>query len=38
MLGLLKKQKNPTLLDCQEAYNLWDALVSRYNTIQPMIG
>ena len=33
MLGLLKK-KNPTEVDCQEAYNLWDALTSRYNTIQ----
>lgn len=35
MLGLLKK-KNPTQVDCQEAYNLWDALVSRYNAIQQM--
>lgn len=35
MLGLLKK-KNPTQVDCQEAYNLWDGLVSRYNAIQQM--
>ncbi len=34
MLKTLKAKKNPTLLDCQEAYNLWDALISRYNTIQ----
>ncbi len=33
MLELLKK-KNPTQMDCQEAYNLWDALTSRYNAIQ----
>ncbi|HBX22194.1 MAG TPA: DUF3231 domain-containing protein [Desulfotomaculum sp.] len=33
MLGFLKKN-NPTQVDCQEAYNLWDALTSRYNTIQ----
>ena len=33
MLGLLKK-KNPTEMDCQEVYNLWDALTSRYNAIQ----
>ena len=36
MLGLLKK-KNPTQVDCQEAYNLWDALTSRYNTIQQVL-
>ena len=35
MLGL-KKKKNPTQVDCQEAYNLWDALTSRYNAIQLM--
>jgi len=35
MLGL-KKKKNPTQVDCQEAYNLWDALTSRYNAIQQM--
>ncbi|EEG76400.1 DUF3231 family protein [Dethiobacter alkaliphilus] len=34
MLGLLGQKKQPTQVDFQEAYNLWDALSSRYDTIQ----
>lgn len=37
MLGPLMKKQNPSQVDCQEAYNLWDALTSRYNTIHQVL-